>query len=62
MTSWSTVTETFGLKTSNIVFTVGSTIDIDAPADTVFEIIAGFSNYQSWNSWCPKFTFPDGEP
>lgn len=42
MTSWSTVTETFGLKTSDIVLTVGSTIDIDASADIVFEIITNF--------------------
>jgi hypothetical protein len=62
MTSWSTVTETFGLKTSDIVFTVGSTIDIAAPANVVFDIITDFANYPSWNSWCPRFTFPDGEP
>ncbi|KAF3404429.1 hypothetical protein DPV78_001908 [Talaromyces pinophilus] len=62
MTSWSTVTETFGLKTSDIVFTVGSTVHIDAPADIFFSIITDVSNYQSWDSWCPKFHFPDGEP
>jgi hypothetical protein len=62
MTSWLTVTETFGLKTSDIVFTVGSTVHIDAPADIFFSIITDVSNYQSWDSWCPKFHFPDGEP
>ncbi|KAI1877816.1 hypothetical protein JX265_003824 [Neoarthrinium moseri] len=58
---WSDVMETPTLTKQQIVFTVGSTVTIDAPADKVFAIIMSFDKYGEWNTWCPKFEFKDGE-
>lgn len=58
---WSEVTETPSLKKNQIVFTAGSTVIINAPAEKVFEVITSVSEYNKWNRWCPKFEFEQNE-
>ena len=43
--------------TASIVFTFGATIDIDARPADVFDVIAAFSRYSTWNTWTPTLTF-----
>lgn len=59
--AWRDVEETTNLKRRDIVFTAGSSITIDAPADKVFEVIMAFDKYGEWNTWCPKFEFGQDE-
>ena len=59
--TWSDITETPTLNKTQIVFTAGSTVMIDAPAEKVFKVITDVKRYSEWNTWCPKFELQEGE-
>lgn len=59
MTSITTIQETPGLRASSIVFTSGSSIEINAPAAEVFNIICRGKDYNKWCSWTPQLDFED---
>ena len=54
-------TATPGQPESSIVITTGSTVQINAPMDKVFEIILDAKSYGKWNTWCPALEFPANE-
>lgn len=59
MTSITTIQETPGLRASSIVFTSGSSIEINASATEVFDIIRQGKEYKKWCSWTTQLDFED---
>ena len=57
----SSLTATLGQPESSLVLTSGSTVQINAPAQTVFEHILNTNAYRDWNTWCPQLTFAEHE-
>lgn len=55
------LTATPSIAQSAVVITSRSSIDINASADKTFSIVLDSDNYKEWNTWCPQFTFPDGQ-
>ena len=58
---WTDITATPSQADKQILFTSGSTITIDAPANVVFDTITSFSRYGDWNTWTTSFTFPQSD-
>lgn len=46
---------------SSVVLTSGSSIRIQASAQTAFDVLLATDKYSEWNSWCPSLTFTEND-
>lgn len=62
MTDSDAIRPTPGLGKSTILFTVNSTVRIQAPPKHVFSVITDFPAYSTWNSDTPEMTLQGPDP